>query len=187
MKILLSFLPWILFAALFGKTKHEIIISILIATAVFLKTEWRHLTKRFILSSGTLLFFVFIFVFTVILKNIWVINHALFLSNVVLATIAWFSLVIGRPFTSQYARELTPQQVWRKPGFIKVNQVLTILWGSIFLFSAVLHLIPFGQSIPDKIIHQILMYGSITLGILANSAYPTWYRKREQQIQNKNN
>jgi len=186
-KILLGFMPWLLFSALFGPTEQEIIISIAVASAVFVKTEWRDLRKGFVLAWGTVIYFVFIFLFAVLLKNQWVINHVWLLSNLALALIAWASLAIGQPFTLQYAREQTPAFIWKKPGFIKVNRILTAVWGSVFLFSIALYAIPFGHTELDKIIYQLLMYGSTIFGIWFTKSFPAWYRQHQQTLRNKNN
>lgn len=178
-QIILGFLPWILFSAIYGKSAHEILISILIASAVMIKTEWRTLKKGYVLPWGTVVFFIFMFLFAVVFKNTWVINNARGLSNAILALIAWTSLIISKPFTLQYAREQVPQQFWSNPGFIKVNQIITAVWGSIFVFSALLYAIPFSQTTIDRILFQCLMYGAMALGILFTVKFPAYYRNKK--------
>lgn len=187
LNILLSFLPWVLFSSLFGATNKEILISLVISSAVFIKTDWHYLRKGFVLSWGTSCFLIFIFLFTIVQHNTWVINHIWLLSNSALALIAWSSLLIGKPFTLQYAREQVPKQFWRKPGFIKVNNILTAVWGTIFLFSAILHIFPFNHTTYEKIIYQFLIYGSTALGIWFTQKFPGWYRQHQQKLRNKNN
>lgn len=187
LQLILGFLPWILFSAIYGKTRHEIIISLLISSAVFIKTEWRTLQKGYVLSWGTVLFFLFMTLFAVVLKNSWVINHAWLLANLTLAAIAWISLLIGKPFTLQYAREQVPKLIWNKPGFIKVNQIITAVWGSVFIISAMPYLFHFGQSTLDKILYQLCMYGATAFGIWFTLKFPEWYRSKMQKIRNKEN
>ncbi len=57
-----------------------------------------------------------------------------------LAAIAFGSL-LSVPFTEQYARESIPQQAWSSPAFKTVNRRLTVMWGSVFVAMAPLHLI----------------------------------------------
>lgn len=180
-QLLFGFLPWILLNALFGKTAAEMLISILVASAVFLALEWKSLRKGFILSWGTAFFLIFIFIFDVILQNSWVIHHTPFLSSIILATIAWISLLIGMPFTLQYARQQVAQHLWNKPGFMKVNQMITAIWGSIFLASAAWQFVPFGDDLSGKILHQILGYGTTLLGIWITIKFPNWYSRKQQK------
>ncbi|HET6184408.1 MAG TPA: hypothetical protein VFA03_12535 [Acetobacteraceae bacterium] len=50
-----------------------------------------------------------------------------------LAAIAVGSILVGVPFTIQYAREQTPQAVWSHPGFIAVNRRITGVWALAFI------------------------------------------------------
>ncbi|MFO1106962.1 MAG: hypothetical protein U1E34_12755 [Amaricoccus sp.] len=38
------------------------------------------------------------------------------------------SLLVGRPFTEQYAREQVPRDYWDRPGFRSANYVVTLVW-----------------------------------------------------------
>lgn len=186
--ILLGFLPWILFSALYGKSTKEIIVSTTVAMAVFLLTERKFLWKGFILSWGTVCFFCSVIVFAIILKNTWFLNNIWFVSNAALALIIWFSLLIKRPFTLQYARETTPKQCWNKPGFLRVNLILTIMWGALLTTTALISLIPFNKTnVAEEIVYQVVSYGAILLGVWLNKKIPTQYRQYRQKINNKNN
>ncbi len=55
-----------------------------------------------------------------------------------LSAIAWGSLLIGRPFTEQYAREDWPEPLWTDPRFRSVNRLITGLWGAVFSLSLIL-------------------------------------------------
>jgi hypothetical protein len=35
-----------------------------------------------------------------------------------------------RPFTAEYARRTTPQELWTSPVFVKINRVLSATWGA---------------------------------------------------------
>jgi hypothetical protein len=50
------------------------------------------------------------------------------LLNAVLFAIISGSLVVGRPFTIDYAKEETPPEIWDTPGFMHVNFVITWVW-----------------------------------------------------------
>ncbi len=41
-------------------------------------------------------------------------------------------MAFGRPFTLQYAREQVPPEHWSEPAFIRINYVITAVWGAAF-------------------------------------------------------
>jgi hypothetical protein len=59
-----------------------------------------------------------------------------YLASVLLAGMAFGSLLVGSPFTLPYAKEMTPVERWGNPHFLWVNQLLTGLWGCAFLACA---------------------------------------------------
>lgn len=58
------------------------------------------------------------------------------ISSGALAVIALASLLFV-PFTEQYAREDTPQELWGTPVFKRINRDLTLMWGLVFVASTV--------------------------------------------------
>lgn len=49
-----------------------------------------------------------------------------------LLVIVLFSLLIGRPFTMQYARESVSQDMWSSPQFVHTNRIITLVWLAAF-------------------------------------------------------
>ncbi len=58
------------------------------------------------------------------------------LTNISLATFAWLTLLIRKPFTRAYAKDTTPQEHWDSPLFNRINNVITAGWASAFTFAA---------------------------------------------------
>lgn len=56
--IIQNFLPWILFFILAGSTQQQLNIAIIIAATTSIVFEYKALKKGFILSWGTLIFFI---------------------------------------------------------------------------------------------------------------------------------
>ena len=54
-------------------------------------------------------------------------------SHLVLMTIVWGSILIGRPFTEAYARETTPQEYWDTWEFHQTNMRISAAWGAAFV------------------------------------------------------
>jgi len=48
------------------------------------------------------------------------------------AGMAWVSILLGAPFTLQYARETTPPEFWQHPVFMRTSLVLTLVWAGVF-------------------------------------------------------
>jgi hypothetical protein len=58
------------------------------------------------------------------------------ISSGALGLIALGSIVAGHPFTTDYAKEEAPPEVWHTPVFRRINLVLTAVWAAVFLACA---------------------------------------------------
>jgi hypothetical protein len=67
----------------------------------------------------------------------WMDTYATTVSSGVLAAMALGSLMFT-PFTEQYARESAPRHEWEREAFRRTNQVLTLMWGLVFVLVAIL-------------------------------------------------
>ncbi len=91
----------------------------------------------------------------------------------VFAVVAWITLATGTPFTSQYAREHIPPELWNGPTFHRMNVHLTIMWSLIFTLGAVL------GAITMMVGHVGLLGGVIpSLGMLVGLLFGSRYPKR---------
>lgn len=133
--ILLGFLPWILFGVLAGYSLIAIDIAISIALISSLLFSYHQLKKGFILAWATLLFFIFAFIMVVLLKNMWVISHIGLLVNSTLVVITAGSIIIGKPFSEQYAKEKAPRTIWETPAFKHKNLVITLTWSILLMIN----------------------------------------------------
>ena len=48
------------------------------------------------------------------------------------AVAGWASIGVGRPFTTAYAREEQPPEVWDLPIFHRLNRIMTLFWCGLF-------------------------------------------------------
>lgn len=97
-------------------------------------------------------------------------------SNVGIAVITLGSILVGRPFTLQYARETTEREYWDTPLFLRINYVLSAVWASVFLVIAVVGYIgdgPLNQ--PDNVwTNWIVQIALIVLAIKFTEWYPDY-------------
>lgn len=100
--IIQSFLPWILYFSLLGSEQSQVSMAVIVAAVASILFEFKSLKKGFVLSWGTLVFFMFMIVAVVILKNQTVLKYAWIISHAGLAIIALVSILLRKPFTIQY-------------------------------------------------------------------------------------
>lgn len=53
----------------------------------------------------------------------------------VYSVVTWVSIFWGAPFSLQYARESAPREHWQSPAFLRVNYIISIVWGVGFLIN----------------------------------------------------
>jgi hypothetical protein len=131
--ILVGFLPWILFGTLAGHTLLTLNLATIVAlvlTIIFNHHEIRH---GFTFAWATLLFFLFSLIFVVLLNNAWVMGHMNLILDSYLVLISWGSLVMGRPFTADYAKEHVAKDLWDNAGFKQRNITVSMVWAILFL------------------------------------------------------
>ena len=177
-EIIQSFLPWILYFVLLGQTQQRLELAILVATFTSIAFEFKALKKGFILSWGTLLFFVSMLVAVIIFKNKWIVNYVWILSNSALALIVWISILIRRPFTIQYAKEKVSQDKWHHPLFLKINYLLSAVWGLMFLVGVALNVLRLLNPLFNPWFYEILSYIPSIFAIWFTLWFPDWYKEK---------
>lgn len=60
---------------------------------------------------------------------------------VLFTAMASISLLVGKPFTLQFARESTPPEIWNLPQFLHANVVITLAWTAAFAINLLVALI----------------------------------------------
>src|SRR5664280_456176 len=100
--LIIAFLPWILFGLLSHRYPMAALVVALAITAVQVLVHRRNPKLLELISFG---FFSFDFVALYFLHWAAIGHHQGLLVHLILAATAWGSLLAGRPFTLQYARE----------------------------------------------------------------------------------
>jgi carotenoid cleavage dioxygenase len=176
--ILLGFMPWIVFAAVSGPSLFRLNAAIIAALILVLLMGFKQLAKGYVLTWGSVFFFVVILVMVVLFKNQWFINNLEILSNGALAAIAWLSICLGKPFVLQYALETVPPERQASPVFYSICRNLTVIWGVVFILAAGMSLAKTYGAWADGLTYRVVSYGLIGLGLWLNHWYPQYVRGR---------
>jgi hypothetical protein len=162
-----GFAPWIVFWVVASPSSWEwaALGAFLAALILAIPDAVRRRPK--VLDVGTIAFFGVLSVLGAVLDRgdlDWLEDWSQAISSGALAVIALGSLAFV-PFTEQYARETTPEEYWSTPVFKGVNRVLTLMWGIVFLVSAVLGVIAEevddGSDLLNWIIPIVLVVGAV--------------------------
>ena len=181
--LLLSFAPWLLFALIAGKSMSSLETAIIVCTALTVLLGYKQLRKRYLLTWGTLLFFVFCLIAVGLMKNVWVATNMNALSYGALAAITWGSLLVGMPFTMQYAKEEVDRSHWDSPAFIHANRLITAVWGVLFLANLGISIYRHEHSGMNEMIFTAAGWIIMLIGVAFTTAYSSWAHKKRLQAE----
>ena len=170
--VLGGFLPWIAFGVISGPSMFQLNAAIIAAFFLVIFTGAKQLARGFVLTWGSLVFFGINLIVVVLLKNMWVIKNLDILSHATLATIAWVSVLIGKPFVLQYARETTPPEKHSSPVFFRICNNLAIIWGLIFTTTTLMSVAKTCGWVSGAIGYQTVSLALMILGLALNHWYP---------------
>lgn len=176
LSVLLGFLPWIVFAIVSGPSLFRLNAAIIAALVLVLTMGYKQLAGGYILTWGSAVFFAVILVMVVILVNPWFIGHLEILSQETLAFISLMSLLVGKPFVLQYARESVPPERQASPTFYSTCRDLTIIWSAVFILSTIMCLGKAYGLWDGGAIYRVVSFGLIASGLWLNHWYPKYVR-----------
>jgi len=140
LNLILTFLPWAVLNLALKYFPLNYAISIAFLTSFFL---FKGLKSGIMLDWGTFLFFIFSFVLVVVFKNMWFAKRMEIFAFSTLDFIAWFSIMVRRPFTQDYARLQVPKEKWKNPLFLRINFIMTLCYAMAFLLLTFLSIFKF--------------------------------------------
>jgi hypothetical protein len=128
MGILLGFLPFIVFALLIGISV-DLALWMALATAFVVAIRDFSRTQRLrVLDVGGLVLFGLLALYRGFIEPDLPMQAVRLVIDGGLMLIALVSILIGKPFTLDYAREQVPQELWRSPLFRRTNYVVAGVW-----------------------------------------------------------
>jgi hypothetical protein len=170
--ILLGFVPLIVYGILSGSSVSSVVTALGIATIVTVIAGFADLRKGMILMWTTLVLFVGAFIAVGVLNMTGIIPFMGVLIYAVLAAVTFGSILAKIPFTLQYARGMVDRKLWDKPGFIRVNILMTGVWGGIFVTNLVLSYLTLAFPHSVGWITSPLTYLVLIAGIIFTVWYP---------------
>jgi hypothetical protein len=139
MNVLLGLAPFIAFFVLarwIGATA-GLWAAAAIAAALLLRARLRGQAEVKVLEAGAAVLFVGLAVVASFLRPDWSVFAVRVFVDLGLVAITLGSILIGRPFTLQYAREQAPPERWTHPLFLAANRRISAVWALAFIVETV--------------------------------------------------
>jgi uncharacterized membrane protein len=176
-----AFIPWIIFwvVADSRSTWEYGALGALIASLVLLVPDLRR-RKVKMLDAATVVFFAAMTIAGIIVSphdGEWLDRWANTISSGFLGVLVLITVPF-RPFTEDYAREQTPPEVWNTPRFRRTNQVITLVWGGVFVGTAILGAIAASSASSSDWTNWILPIALIVGGFKFTERYAEASRER---------
>jgi intracellular septation protein A len=187
--LLTNFLSWIVYGILsaMGHIEAAFTCGLIISLWQAISIRRKHKSLN-IMDSVTLLFFIAGVVSTFVLHSDFFHHNDNAIIWGVLAIIAWGSLLLGAPFTAEYARDSVPETLWKTTAFRLVNVVITAVWGIVFVINlaiALLETLHSSHFISATIfLFNALPYVSLIFAIVFTNRYPQWVKDKAQADEN---
>jgi hypothetical protein len=183
---IVGFVPWIVYRILVGNA--PFLTAVLAGLALALVINISSLVRRqplMVLEAGTAVVFAIFVIMALTLSDDFLERWLQPLGNAGLFVIVLISILIGRPFTLQYARKSTPPEQWDEPGFVYVCRLLAWLWagtmGFMTIVSAIPPIVDGDATVRDAddtlsvACYWVLPFVALGLAMLVTSKYPDWF------------
>ncbi len=173
----LSIVAWVTFAVLTG-SGHGVagaLGALLIAAAIVAREYSRDAVK--LMDCVTVAYFVIALITTIVIGPWLFRNLNVSLSWGTFALVTWVALLAGFPFTIQYAREKAPPEIWDHPLFIRLNVILTVVFGLMFSVNTIFGVMALRTG--DLLLLGLVVPLSLLVGaIVFSMVYPKRYFER---------
>lgn len=169
MNILFGFAPFLAFAVLCHVVSAEagLLAGAGVSAALLVRDLSRKRAPR-VLELGAMLLFLALSIYTFVTAHEWTLMTVRLVVDTGLLLIILGSLLAGKPFTLQYAREGVPGEHWNTEAFVRTNKRITIAWAVAFALIVAADLLLLCQ--PQAASHMAI---ALTIGALAWAAHRT--------------
>ena len=176
--ILSGFVPLIVYGILSGNTASSAVFALGAALVVTVIAGLSDLRKGRILSWAALLLFGTLLIAVGVLGMTGIIPVIGILIYAALAAVTFGSILAHIPFTLQYAREMVDRTLWENPVFIRVNVLMTGVWGAIFAINLIVSYLTLIAPHAVGWIASPITYLILIAGIVFTIWYPGHVQKR---------
>ena len=121
-------------------------------------------------------------VLVVFLENRWFIMHLGILASTTLAAVTWGSVLLGVPFTLQFAKQNVDKSIWHLPEFIRSSNIITSFWGIVFTYNLLVNILAHHFQWRSLYI-EINLYATIVIGITITLIYVHHAKKKRKHQQ----
>ena len=177
---LFAFLPWLVYIFASGGNHWGVATAGgMIMCLVYLSVLSRQATIK-LMDWTTLAFFVIASILTIGLHSNVLATYQVMIIWSFYAVAGWASVVLGRPFTAAYARDVQPPEVWDLPIFHRVNWIMTLFWCGLFSVNVFFGVIAvmvggnLGRLVPGFLIPT----GLLIYGFVFSARFPMRYVQR---------
>lgn len=141
--LIAAFIPWIVYWVLVGNVDIRLacLVALVIAAIQILRTILAGATPK-VLESGTLVVFAVLTIVAFVGDDLFLDRWVQPLANGGLFLIALGSVLVGKPFALQYAREEVPPEVQDSPLFLRTTLLITWVWIATFAVMCLSSLVP---------------------------------------------
>jgi hypothetical protein len=170
LKLIMAFAPWLAFLVIAHGSLFRLKLGLIIALVLSVGMGVARLHRGVILWVG-LAFFTCATLAVIVFHNMWAVKHMGIIASGVLATGTWLTVIFGKPFTLDYAKEHTDPSLWESPPFIRTNMILTSVWGLAFTINAILAWGKMQHFILPELGFELVSY---TL-LIGTAAFTSWF------------
>ena len=181
--ILQGFVPLIVYGLLAGSSVASVIVALGAALIITVIIGFSDLRKGMILTWANLVLFCSLLVAVGVLGITGLLPGMGMLIYAALAAVTFGSILVKIPFTLQYARDMVDRTLQEKPVFIRVNILMTGVWGGIFVIDFILDYFAFAYPHSAGGITPPLTYVVLLAGIIFTILYPGHLQKKYAHTQ----
>lgn len=124
------------------------------------------------------LFFGFALISIVWKENMWVIQRLGILANGTLYATTLLTMILGKPFTADYAKADVPPEMWQSGGFIRSCYMTTSVWSLVFLLNLLAAIISYYDKRLVRSHVEIFNYSVLLSGVIYTCTYTRIKRRR---------
>ena len=180
--LLTAFVPWIAFTlvaeAPVGSPLMCLTLAFIVGIVLTVLTSYRQILEGYILSVVTIVFFVVFFILIIGLQQYYLANYLSVLSMLILTVVCWATMLVRFPFTLQYSREGIDPERARSAPFMRVNYIITAVWGIAFTLSTAIDAFLLLRPDPGLMFWDNLKWVFMVIAIVFTVWYPDYVHKQ---------